>query len=295
MIRIARILCPVDFSESSQHALDHAAAIANWYEASLTLLYVFPVLPAMDLPPLVLEDSDRDRLLVAMRKMVDRVPTRVRPEYLVQQADYIHDEIVAQASAIPADLLVLGTHGRSGFQRLFLGSVTEKVIRKATCPTLVVPPRAPEIATEGPVQFRRILCPVDFSESALNAVAYAINMAEEADARLTLLHVVELRHSSSQEPMAFEVDTARMRERMVAEARRRLHELVPEQARAYCTVETCVIEGAAHRVIVRYATEQRCDVVVMGVHGRGALDRMLFGSTTHQVIRAAACPVLIVR
>jgi nucleotide-binding universal stress UspA family protein len=294
MIRIARILCPVDFSEASQHALDHAAAIAHWYEATLTLLYVFPNLPAMDLPPLVLEDSDRERLLAAMRKMLDRVPTRVTPECRVQEAEYIHDAIVAQASAIPADLLVLGTHGRSGFQRLFLGSVTEKVIRKAACPTLVVPPRAADIAPDAEVQFRRILCPVDFSESSLDAVAHAINMAEEADARLTLLHVVELGPAPSQEP-AFEVDIARIRERMVADARRRLHELVPEQARAYCTVETCAIEGTARREIVRYATEQRCDLVVMGVRGRGALDRMLFGSTTHHVIRAAACPVLIAR
>ena len=295
MIRIGRILCPVDLSETSQHALDHAAAIASWYEATLTVLYVFPILPAMDLPPLVLEDNDRERLQVAMRKMVDRVPTRVTPDYRVQEADYIHDEIVAQAAAIPADLLVLGTHGRSGFQRLFLGSVTEKVIRKVACPTLVVPPRAPDIAADAPVQFRKILCPVDFSESSLDAVAYAINMAEEADARLTLLHVIELRPVWSQESIAFEVDMARIRDRMVAEARRRLHELVPEQAKAYCTVETCVVEGRAHREIVRYATEQRCDLVVMGVHGRGALDRMLFGSTTHQVIRAAACPVLIAR
>lgn len=295
MIRIARILCPVDLSETSQHALDHAAAIASWYEATLTLLYVFPILPAMDLPPLVLEDSDRERLLVAMRKMVDRVPTRVMPEYRVQEADYIHDEIVAQASAIPADLLVIGTHGRSGFQRLFLGSVTEKVIRKAGCPTLVVPPRAPGIAANAPVQFRRILCPVDFSESSLDAVALAINMAEEADARLTLLHVVEFPRGLSEESMAFEIDVARITEKAVEDARRRLHELIPQQATTYCTVETCVAEGRAHREIVRHAADRACDFIVMGVHGRGALDRLLFGSTTHQVIRAAACPVLIAR
>jgi len=295
MIRIDRILCPVDFSEISQHALDHAAAIANWYEASLTLLYVFPNLPPMELPPLVLEAGDRERLLVAMRKMVDRVPTRVTPEYRVQEADYIQDEIVAQASAIPADLLVLGTHGRSGFQRLFLGSVTEKVIRKATCPTLVVPPRAPDVDAAAPVALRKILCPVDFSESSLDAVAQAINMAEEADARLTLLHVVEAARGLGEESMAFAVDIKRILEDTVNNARRRLNDLVPEQARAYCTVETCVIEGTAHREIVRYAAEQRCDLVVMGVRGRGAIDRMLFGSTTHQVIRAAACPVLVAR
>ena len=120
----------------------------------------------------------------------------------VQQAAYIHEEIVAQLEATDADLLVLGTHGRSGFQRLFLGSVTEKVIRKACCPTLVVPPRAPDVAPTAPVQFRRILCPVDFSESSLRAFAHAVNMAEEADAHLTLLHVIETPTVISPEPAA---------------------------------------------------------------------------------------------
>ena len=153
MIRIERILCPVDFSEISQHALDHAAAIANWYEASLTLLYVFPNLPPMELPPLVLEAGDRERLLVAMRKMVDRVPTRVTPEYRVQEADYIQDEIVAQASAIPADLLVLGTHGRTGISYAILGSVAEQVLRRAPCLVLMVPAArlAREVTVPAPV------------------------------------------------------------------------------------------------------------------------------------------------
>lgn len=177
MIRLVHVLCPVDFSEISQHALDHAAAIARWYEARLTLLYVFANLPTMDLPPLVLEDADRERLMSDLRRMASAVPRDVPVEFDIQEAPYIHEEILAQVGARHADLLVVGTHGRSGFQRLFLGSVTEKVIRKATCPALVVPPRAPDVPAGSPIQFRRILCAVDLSESSLDALAYAINMA----------------------------------------------------------------------------------------------------------------------
>ena len=295
MIRITRILCPVDFSETSQHALDQAAAIARWYEAKLTLLYVFPNLPVMDLPPLELEDAERERLVVALRRMADGLPAGVAVDVRVREGAYVHDEIVAQAAATRADLLVLGTHGRSGFERLFLGSVTEKVIRKAVCRTLVVPPRAPDVAADAPVEFKRILCPVDFSDSSLDALAFAINIAEEADARLTLLHVVEWPRRVSQEPTGVEVDITRLRDRALADARRRLHDLIPEQARTYCTVEAIVSEGTAHETIVAQASERRCDLVVMGVHGRSTLERLLFGSTTHQVIRAAACPVLIAR
>jgi nucleotide-binding universal stress UspA family protein len=295
MIRMAHILCPIDFSDISQHALDHAAAIARWYEARLTLLYVIANPPTMDLPPLVLEEADRERLMTDMHRMAAAVPREVQVEFRLQEAAYVHEEILAQLGAMHADLLVIGTHGRSGFQRLFLGSVTEKVIRKAMCPTLVVPPRAPDVSAGAAVQFRRILCPVDFSESSLDALVYAINLAEEADAQLTLLHAVEVPAVLIEERTMPALDLSRVRDAVAAEARRRLYELIPQSARTYCTVETAVVEGRAYREILRHATERQADLIVMGVHGRGALDLLVFGSTTHHVIRASACPVLIVR
>lgn len=295
MIRITHVLCPVDFSDISQHALDHAAAIARWYEARLTLLYVFANFPVVDVPPLVLEAPDRERLMGGMRGMAAAIKGQVPVDFRIEEAPHVHEEILAQLGATHADLLVLGTHGRSGFQRLFLGSVTEKVIRKATCPTLVVPPRAPDVPPGTPVQFRRILCPVDFSVSSLDALAYALNMAQEADARLTLLHVVEFSPVLSEAPLMPAPDLSRVREAAAADARRRLHALIPEFARTYCTVETAVVEGRAYRDILRHATEGQSDLIVMGVHGRGALDVLVFGSTTHYVIRASACPVLIAR
>jgi nucleotide-binding universal stress UspA family protein len=90
-------------------------------------------------------------------------------------------------------------------------------------------------------------------------------------------------------------DLSRVREAAAADARRKLLALIPESARTYCTVETAVVEGRAYRDILRHATESQTDLIVMGVHGRGALDLLVFGSTTHHVIRASACPVLIVR
>jgi nucleotide-binding universal stress UspA family protein len=99
----------------------------------------------------------------------------------------------------------------------------------------------------------------------------------------------------SDEPTVIDVDIPRIREQAVARARQRLNGLIPEQASTYCTVEATVVEGRAYREILRQAIEGGSDLIVMGVHGRGALDLLLFGSTTHHVIRASTCPVLIVR
>jgi nucleotide-binding universal stress UspA family protein len=294
-MKITQILCPVDFSDVSQHAVDHAAAIAHQYQARLTLLHVFVNRPAMDLPPLVLEDADRERLRTAMRGMAGRVPADVRVDVHLQEAEYVHDAVLGQLAATGADLLVLGTHGRSGFQHLFLGSVTEKVIRKASCPTLVVPPRAPDVAPDAPVRFRRILCAIDFSESSLTALTYALSLAGEAGAHLTLEHVIEIPPELRENAMAPDFDVDRIRATAEADARRRLCELIPDQARNYCTVETTVVEGRAYRQLLARAAAEKSDLIVMGVHGRGAMDLLVFGSTTHHVIRAAASPVLIVR
>jgi nucleotide-binding universal stress UspA family protein len=295
MIRMTHVLCPVDFSDTSQHALDHAGAIASWYDARLTVLYVFANVPTMDVPPLVLEDADRARLIASLKEMARRVPDTVPTAFRIEEAESVHEEVLAQIVATHADLLVLGTHGRSGFQHLFLGSVTEKVIRQAPCPTLVVPPRAPDVSPDAPAQFKQILCAVDFSDSSLSALAYALTLAEESDARLTLLHVIEMPPELRENPMAPDFDVDRIHAAAEAEAQRRLRDLVPEAARTYCTIDTAVVEGRAYRRVLRHAVEQKSDLIVMGVHGRGALDLLLFGSTTHHVIRAAVCPVLIVR
>src|SRR4030095_10158992 len=229
---IERILCPIDFSDISHHALAHAAAIGRWYRAQLTMLYVFVSLPTVDLPPVMLDEEDRARLIAQMREFACIVPRDVPVDCQVREAGLVHDAIVTQVDTTKADMLVLGTHGRSGFQRLFLGSVTEKVMRNVKCPTLIVPPRTPDIAPDAPVQFRRILCPIDFSYSSLAALEYAINMAEESDAQLTLLHVTELPAALKQEPFFLDVDLSRVREAAVNDAHRKLEQLIPDEARA---------------------------------------------------------------
>jgi nucleotide-binding universal stress UspA family protein len=305
MIQISRILCPIDFSDGSRRALEYAIATARWYEARVSVLHVRPLLQTMDvIPSLVVDPAQQVRQSaadlrhlesLANRLVRDAHPGTVPVDVVVTEGEATHREILAQVDALRADLLVMGTHGRGGFDRLLLGSTTEKVMRKATCPVMIVPPAAGHPVPAGGIEFDRILCAVDFSDGSLSALAQALSIAEEADARLTVLNVIEKPPELDASPRdgTFDVDAVRA----AAEARRLqwLRELIPAAVLPYCTVETVVWEGPAWRGILQLASERHTDLIVMGVHGRGAVDLALFGSNTHHVIRAATCPVLTVR
>jgi nucleotide-binding universal stress UspA family protein len=296
MIQLDRILCPTDFSEFSRHALDHAAAIAGWYGARLCVLHVSPTPPVIDSPAIAFTEGDRERLMETLKGSTRHLPSEIPLELKVEEAALVHKGILRQAEAIDADLIVMGSHGRSGFERFLLGSVAETVIRTAPCPTLVIPRRAADRPPDEPVQFHRILCAVDFSEGSTRALEHALSLAEESDARLTLLNVIEIPPELRELPAAGEpeINVDRVRAAVEADRLRRLRQLIPDHARAYCTVETSVHEGAAYREILSVARERHADLIVMGVRGRGALDLLVFGSNTARVARSANCPVLVV-
>jgi nucleotide-binding universal stress UspA family protein len=203
------------------------------------------------------------------------------------------DEIVAEVAQMRADLVVMGTHGRSGFERLFLGSVTEKVVRKVACPMLTVPPH--EKVPADAVSFKMILCPVDFSPPSTRALAYALSLAKEADGRLMVLHVLESYVDAVKLSEVSQFTVPEFEQHRKDEAIERLKALIPADAREWCTPEELVITGKPHREIVRVAAEISADLIVMGVHGRGAMDLMMFGSTTNELLRAARCPILTLR
>ena len=303
MIQIRRILCPVDLSEFSRHALEHAALLARWYDSELVVLHVYAiqttpalaggpeplVVPVALPPPGELRQQAVDSLARFTAGLV-AAGAAVRCEV---EAGDPRRAILAAAASLPADLLVLGTHGRSGFDRLVLGSVTEKVLRKAACPVLTVPP--PVTGTAGaPVLFKRILCPVDFSESSMNALGYALSLAQESDATLLLMHVVESFPSPDPEVLP-DLDFSAYERSLAASARERLAAAVPDEARSWCTPEVLVTSGKPYRQILEAVEQRDVHLIVMGVKGRNPLDLMLFGSTTQHIVRQAPCPVLTLR
>jgi nucleotide-binding universal stress UspA family protein len=249
--------------------------------------------------PTVLTAADREQLRAQTERLVARkAPSGIGIETVIREGDAAA-EILACADTLNPDLLVMGTHGRTGFERLVLGSVTEKVLRKASAPVLTVPRGLPDAVPAAPGMFKDILCPVDFSSSSMRALQYAMSIAQEADAHLAVLHVVAHEIENAADVGAFgaveNLSIAEFRTLRDDTLRRRLADAVPETVASYCSVNTILTHGKPWREILRNAADRRSDLIVMGVRGRGAVDLMFFGSTTHHVVREAVCPVLTLR
>jgi nucleotide-binding universal stress UspA family protein len=294
MLGIKRILCPTDFSEYAHRALAHAIAVAKWTNAEITVLHAVPLVYAPPLavpaptPPIPLDAAAKERIekdLQAFAAPAERARVPVRTQLV--EGDPV-GEILDTAERGQADLIVMGTHGARGFERFVLGSVTEKVLRKCSCPVMTIPRGEPD-ATSSEFLFQTILCPVDFSECSAGALRSACELAKETGGRLVVLHVLDW--LPPEDPRTARV-APEERDAVEQSAREKLHALLPSDAPP---VEQIVRAGRSYREIVRLADETSTGLIVMGVQGRGAIDLMLFGSTTHHVIREARCPVLTVR
>jgi nucleotide-binding universal stress UspA family protein len=301
MTTIKRILCPVDFSEASQHAIEHALAVARWSKASVSALHVYPPAgsgPSWRATEDPLSDESRTRFRADISACVGTAgPDATEVDVLFETGIPV-PEILHVAASLPADLIVMGTHGASGFEHLVLGSVTEKVLRKACCPVMTVPPRA---RTTSVLPFQQLLCAIDFSESSLAGLELAVSLAQEAGAGLTIMHVIEWPWEEPPPPVLDELPPdqaatlAEFRRYLTTSATGRLKGLVSEAVWDQCRIVPRVVHGKTYVQILRIAAEDRADLIVMGVHGRNALDLTLFGSTTNQVVRRATCPVLTLR
>lgn len=293
MRKLHGILCPIDFSDFSLNAYRYALSVACRYGARLFALHIVELwkYPYADFAAVaggygeffrVVRQGSEEQL----KKFV-KICSKddVQPELIVEQG-IAPDCILALADAREADLIVMGTHGRRGFDRLMLGSVTERVMRKAPCPLLVVNSPSQDFndstAQTDPVRLRRIVFCTDFSENSRQALDHAISLRTEYDAELTVLHVVEDFHDSAKKDLA------------ISAAMGQFEDILPDRARKTGQIKMIVRVGKAYEQIVQFALEAGTDLVVMAVRGRGTLDLAIFGSTTHRVIQLAPCPVFVV-
>lgn len=299
MAIVSRILCPVDLSDQSRHALDEAVALGRHYGASVTVLYVIPpivaAVPTLDspaYPAYVYTQDELEAIEREVRKFVEGEQGGQPIEISVVQG-YVVSEIVATATALRADLIVLGTHGRTGFQRLFLGSATERVLARATCPVMAVPPRAAAAVPFGRSMFTRVLCAIDFTPSSLKALDFATALVQEAGAALTLLTVVET--SGISEPaLAQGLAPPDPNGLLLSAARAQLHALSAAGGSARAAPREVVLTGKPYPAILQLARDEQSDLIVVGAHG-GLASILGIGSTANHIVRESTCPVVSVR
>ncbi|NBC15714.1 MAG: universal stress protein [Bacteroidetes bacterium] len=299
---VHRILVPTDFSDCARGALRWALTLAHHYDADVHLLHVVTLqnLGVYGTDDEVDEAASYQQKLEAVyqaraRELLDEVledeqRTDVPVTTVVRQSMAIADAVLGYVAEVGADLIVAGTHGRRGVQHLVLGSVAEDVMREAPCPVLLVRQREDAATAEpGP----RILVPVDFSVPSRRALSYAAQLAERVGARLHLLHVVE--------PLPFPVSLTGiltihdLLPDINDKAEQHLRRLAEDAGTDAAPPDVHVQEGYPAAAIVRAAADLEVSLIVMASRGLAGLERLLVGSVTTRVVRAAPCPVLVIR
>ncbi len=286
-LALKSLLFATDFSPASQAALPYAAAIARRYGARLSLVHVLrPQVWAPAPPEWVPMESDlpRQAAVAEMGRMEQSPLLAGLPHQVCVEEGAVWERLALLLKQQETDLLIMGTHGRRGLQKLLMGSVAEELFRLAACPVLTVGPGVAPKA-EGAAEFHHILYATDFSTESQAALPYAVSLAQENQAQLTLLHVVETTSSG------YLADPQRTLDLL----KQRLQQLLPKEASLWCEPQFALESGSPGEGILKVAAEQQADLIVLGVRPIRRLATHLPIATAHEVVCHAPCPVLTVR
>jgi nucleotide-binding universal stress UspA family protein len=301
-VAIKNILFATDFSEVSEAALPYVKALSLRYGSTVHVAHVLPEATFMRPSPIdpALFGSIYEQAHSDVQEKIQSLSDRLRG--FPHQTYIRHGKVCEVLSEIirnqEIDLLVVGTHGRTGLGKLVMGSVAEEIFRQSACPVLTIGPRvaSTEEVQEGrhdharppaQIKFRQILYATDFKPESAETVSYAVSLAREFQARLTVLHVIE-DYGDHLHERPGPIDTAL----------RKLEELVPAKANLRYQPEFLAEFGVPAELILHTASESDADLIVLGVQsvaGHIGAATHLGGSTAHKVVVGANCPVLTVR
>ena len=297
-IKLSKILCATDFSPSARDALSYAIALARAYEAKLVVCHAIDLSAAglYDMSAFVLRET-REKLFGNAREEIDRLMAgrQVQWEPLIIEG-LASLELPRIAKENGVDLVVTGTHGRSGVKRVLLGSVAERLQRTLPCPFLAVRGAeggAPAVVGDA-IHLRKILVGCDFSPDSALAIQYALSLAQELEADVHLVNVIEpwYHEHLTSEPVGLAEE---LKQAVRQTVERKLSHLAGSEVRAWCDVTTSLRTGRPDDEIVKYAGEVHADLIVLGLRGHGLVEELFVGSTADHVLRKAPCPVMTVR
>lgn len=286
-ISLARIMVLTDFSGASDLALQYAIALARRYEAKIYLTHIISPASYQLAEPGLAEYTYQHMRQAAEQGLGDiLVSGKLR--------DVEHTTLLLEGNIWPTvdrlilehkiDLLVTGTHGRGQVKKMLLGSVAEEIFRQAGCAVLTV---GPHVKSEAPreIDLKNILFATDFGPGATRAAEYAFSLAQEHEARVTALHVVQpaVAHTEEGEKKVRQASIDRMKE------------FVSPECDDWCKTEFRVSFGDPTEEILRQARETTADLIVMGAKARKSLAGHVPLTVAYNVAAKATCPVLTVR
>lgn len=296
MIDIKKILVPVDFSEPSKMAVNYGLSLALQFNARLVLTHIVSSSTALIYTfPTESLAFEKEQVKYAKSTLPSLIPgefrDRVDLQTIVKVGD-VRSELLGLVHDEKIDLLVMGTHGRSGVERLLLGSLTERMLRKLSVPIMTVSHLDPtrELHTSAPVPLRHVLYATDLSDSAEIGLKFSSDLARGAGARLSVVHVfkpIEAIYLGTESGYVWN-ELEMLRE----DAQKRLQSCIPEGVGKDLKITPILLEGDPYREILDFADEQNADMIVLNLQGKTAVERALLGSTAERVIRLAHVPVL---
>lgn len=287
MQNIQKILVPYDFSEKSENALATAIRLAEKYKSTLTVLHVFERALDSEILKYIVFPKDIEAKLKAkidseLKRLHPAENSMVKIETIVKKGKATV-EILLVAEKEKADLIVMGTQGKTGLQHLILGSVAEKVIRKTASPVLIQRGKSQN--------FKKVLVPIDFSHHAEEALHQAVQYAEDFNAELHLLHVVDLRDLYTFDVLSIPADRMMIEKSLKKETEEKLSCLTPKiSIKPHLEVRL----GDPFLEIESSIQENSIDLVVLTTHGRGGLKHLMMGSVAEKVVRLSPCSVLTI-
>jgi nucleotide-binding universal stress UspA family protein len=281
-IGISKILLATDFSPESQIALQCALALARRYASKLFLTYVIPAEVSTaggdTWPPLM--DMAGHNAEASMAQLEQREDLKSFPHEVIMRSGDTWESILQVVSDQDIDLVVMDTHGRGAINMLIMGSIAEKVIRHATCPVLSVGPHVGPLSLD---RFGHILYATDFSSGSVAALTYALSLAEQDRAELTMLHVIQSKAVSD----SYLIEWKR-------QDRESMRKLIPPGLDLAYPPEIEVEVGDPAEEILGLAETREAELIVMGSHA-GTLSTHFPWTTLHHVLQKAPCSVLTVR
>lgn len=289
-VRFGRVLFPTDFSPCSDRALTYLSRIAATYQSHVFILHVLPPEPraasetVSDFAP-HLFDLNRHEAEKHIRALENSGALAGFDHSILLESGGLQETMADAIQRRAIDLVVIGTHGREGMKKLFLGSVAEEVSRQVPCAVMIVGPHVPPAGPD--FSFQHVLYATEFSAGSKNALRYALSIAQKQGVRLTLLHVCRFLEGG---PLVSN-DT------VLAHERERLKALLPEDLQLPKPPTVIARIGITTETILRTARESDADLIVMGMHSTHALTTATHipWTVAHQIVCHASCPVLTVR